>query len=316
MSHIHWPGMVDATVTYLGQDLLITVDEVVGDPIGTLRIKAASHVGLGITLPNSTKTSVTWTAVPGTNPVLEVRQDGYFDQDYIEIRQADGSPLGGVIAEDQTVAFNRPSLVDPPTAADMWQYQYNGNRVTYANEFACLRVRGISEDQTPVRFMSHATRDNTAHPILQVSLSNASTHKFQVLANGDIQAANGASMLPSTPIAVTYAGTVGNAATITDGAAGSGAPYPVTSTYTASDNRVWLDGSLANTGGVAIPAQTTLFTIDAAHRPTSWVQFPGRTSTNLAVRITVKGATGAVCVDQSFAAGATVALDGANYRKV
>lgn len=223
--------------------------------------------------------------------------------------------LGGTIAENNTVTFNRATLVNPGTAADTWSFSYNGTRVTYVNEYACLRVRGIPDNQVPARFMSHFTRDGSTTPTFQVSLSDATTHLFQVLANGDILAPGSLSMLPSAATAVTFVGTVGNAALISDGAAGTGAPYPVTTTYIPSNNRVWMDGSFANTGGVAIGAQTTLMTVAAAHRPTAWVQFPGRTSTNLAVRITIKGATGALCIDQSLAAGATLALDGANYRK-
>jgi hypothetical protein len=225
--------------------------------------------------------------------------------------------LGGDIAEADTVVFNRPTLVDPPTAADVWQFQYNGQRVTYLNEYDCLRVRGLDLVQTAARFMSHVNRDGTTLPIFQVSLSNGTTHLFQVLANGDIQASGGLSMLPTGALAVTFnAAGAGNAATINDGnVVNTGAPYPVTTTLEAANRRVHLDGSMANNSGVAIPAQTTLFTVDAAHRPTAWVQFTARTSTNLACRVTVKGLTGAVCIDQSLAAAATLSFDGANWRK-
>lgn len=315
MSHIHWPGAVDSTVSYFGQELVITVNEVVGDPIGTLRIKGASHVGTGVVLPNSTYTSVTWTAIPGTNPILEVRQDGYFSPDYIEIRQADESPLGGVIAEDQVVVFNRPTLITPATADDMWQFRYNDNRVVYVNEFACLRVRGVPDDQTPARFMSNAARDNTAHPILQVSLSDAATHKFQVLANGDVQAASGLSMLPSASVGVTFNGAAGtaNATLISDGSV-TGAPYAVTTTLMAADNRVFLDGSVANPTGVSISGGTVLFTVTAAHRPTAWTQRIVRTSTALQARLTIKP-NGEAVLDQALAAGATASFDGVNWRK-
>ena len=316
MSHIHWPGAVDATISYLGQDLAITVNEVEGDPIGTLRIREASFVGTGVELPNSTKASVTWTAVPGTNPVLEVRQDGFFSTDYIEIRQADGAPLSGVIAEDQVVVFNRPTLVTPGTADDMWQFRYNDNRTTYVNEFACLRVRGVPDDQVPVRFMSNAARDSTAHPIFQVSLSDAATHEFQVFANGDIHAAGGLSMLPTTPVGVTFNGVAGtaNAALISDGSA-TGAPYAVATTLMSADNRVYLDGAVANPTGVSITGGTVLFTVTAAHRPAAWTQRIVRTSTVLQARLTVKP-NGDAVLDQPLAAGATVSFDGVNWRRV
>lgn len=224
--------------------------------------------------------------------------------------------LGGTVAEADTIVFNRATLVNPGTAADTWQWRYNGNRVVYGNEYNCLRVRGIPDVQVPARFMSNAAWDNTTQPLFQVSLSNGTTHWFEVLSNGTINA-NGLSMLPTSPIAVTYvAAGAANAPTINDGnVANTGAPYPVTTTLEAANRRVHLDGSMANTSGVSISAQTTLFTVDPAHRPTAWAQFTARTSTNLACRVTVKGLTGAVCLDQALAAGATVSFDGANWRK-
>jgi hypothetical protein len=226
--------------------------------------------------------------------------------------------LAGTIAENQTVVlWNRPTLADPPNAEDSWQWRYNGVRTVYGNEYNLLRVRGVPDDQVPARFMSNFARDGLTTAIMQATLSDAASHLFQVLGNGDILAAGSLSMLPTAPVAVTFNAVAGtaNAATITDGAAGSGTPYPVTTTLLAADNRVHLDGSLTNPTGVSITAQTTLFTVAAAHRPTAWVQFTVRTSTNLACKMTVKGATGAVCIDQALAAGATLSVDGANWRK-
>jgi hypothetical protein len=216
--------------------------------------------------------------------------------------------LAGTIAENATIAlFNRPTLVNPGTASDCWRWLYNGTRTIYGNEFNLLRVRGVPED--------HAVRDGLSTAIVQASLSDASSHLFQVLGNGDILAAGGLSMLPTAPVAVTFNGAAGtaNAVTISDGSA-SGTPYPVTTTYNAADNRVYLDGSVANPTGVSIPGGTTLFTVTAAHRPVLWAQCAGRTSTNLAAKITIKP-TGAVVLDQALAAAATISFDGHNWRK-
>jgi hypothetical protein len=224
--------------------------------------------------------------------------------------------LAGTIPENATIMlFNRPTLVTPGTALDSWRWLYNGNRTIYGNEFNLLRVRGVPEDQVPARFMSNAARDGLSTAILQASLSDASSHLFQVLGNGDILAAGGLSMLPTAPVAVAFNGAAGtaNAATISDGSS-SGTPYPVATTWTPADNRVHLDGAVANPTGLPITGGTTLFTIDAAHRPVSWVQFPGRTSTLLAARITVRS-TGAVVIDQALAAGATLSFDGHSWRK-
>lgn len=225
--------------------------------------------------------------------------------------------LGGTVAEADTVVFNRATLVDPNTAADTWQWRYNDTRTVYGNEYNCLRVRGIPDDQVPARFMSNFARDGLSTAIFQVSLSNATSHLFQVLGSGDILGPGAASMLPTAPVGVAYvAAGAANATAINDGnVAQTGAPYPVTTTLQAANNRVYIDGGATNTSGVAIAAQTTLFTVAAAHRPTAWVQFTARTSNNLACRVTVKGATGAACLDQQLAAGATINFDGGNWRK-
>lgn len=221
--------------------------------------------------------------------------------------------LGGTIAEADTVTFNRATLVNPGTAADTWSFTYNGTRVTYVNEYACLRVRGVPDNQVPARFMSHNTRDGTSLATFQVSLSDAATHLFQVLANGDILSAGGLSMLPTAPVAVAFTAPAVTAPLISDGAA-NGAPYSLTTTLHASANRVYLDGAVSNGGGVAIAGGTVLFTITALHRPTAWVQFNERTSTTLSARVTIRP-DGTVRLDQSLAAGATCSFDGLNYRK-
>lgn len=224
--------------------------------------------------------------------------------------------LAQTIVEAQVAPlFNRPTLVTPGTAQDTWQMLYNGNRTIYGNEYNLLRVRGVPEDQVVARFMSNFNRDGLATGILQASLSNASSHLFQVLGNGDILGPGGASMLPTAPVGVTFNGAIASASLISDGSANTGAPYPVTTTLFAADNRVYLDGAITNTSGVSIPGGTLLFTITAAHRPTAWVQFNERTSTTLSTRVTIRGATGGVYADQAMAAGATLSLDGLNYRK-
>lgn len=140
MAHIHWPGLVDATITYADQDLLITVDEFPDDPIGTLRIKAVAHVGTGVTLPNSTATSGVWTAVPGTSPTLEVRQDGHFSPDYIEIRGGETPGGGGTtsgyvwdgsayVLDDEQSLYVGPSVPPAPQQGDIWFNTVNGTAV-------------------------------------------------------------------------------------------------------------------------------------------------------------------------------------------
>lgn len=221
--------------------------------------------------------------------------------------------LGGIIAENLSVIFGRATLVSPGTAADVWQFQYNGQRVTYVNEYACLRVRGIPDNQVPARFMSHNTRDGTTLATFQVGLSDAVTMLFQVLANGDILAPGGLSMLPTLPVIPAFTAPAVAATLISDGAS-TGAPYSLSTTLHAAANRVYLDGAISNPSGGAIAGGTVLFTIAAAHRPTAWVQFNERTSTTLSARVTVRP-DGTVRLDQSLAAGATCSFDGLNWRK-
>jgi len=224
--------------------------------------------------------------------------------------------LAGTIAENQTIVlFNRPTLVTPGTALDCWRWLYNGTRTVYGNEFNLLRVRGVPEDQVPARFMPNVARDGLSTAIVQATLSDAASHLFQVLGNGDILAAGGLSMLPTAPVGVTFNGVAGtaNAATISDGS-NTGVPYPVATTLHAADNRVFLDGSIANPTGSSISGGTVLCTVTAAHRPAFWTQRAGRTSTALAVRITIKP-DGTVVIDQALAAGATLSFDGVSWRK-
>lgn len=313
--NLNWSGIATDVIPFGTQNLTVGFSTNPEDPIGTVTIKGIGSVVL--LLPNSTKSSPTWDDIPGTSPVLQARQDGHFPNTSILIRYKDGTTaaLSGTVTEANTVFINRPTLADPPSAADVWQFRYNGVRTLYANEYNLLRVRGVPDDQAPARFMSNAARDGLVTPILQVSLANATSHLFQVLGNGDILGPGAASMLPTAPVAVTYNAGIGTPALISDGSANTGAPYPVTSTYHAADNRVYLDGSFSNTTGASIPGGTLLFTIATAHRPAAWVQFNERTSTTLSARVTIRGNTGQVFIDQALAAGATCSVDGLNYRK-
>lgn len=310
---LRWSAIATDVVLFGDQNLTIGFSSVPTDPVGTIVIKGSGSAVL--TLPNSTQASPTWEDIPGTSPVLQARQDGHFPNTDIMVRFRDGAPArqSGTVPESSTTTINRPTLADPGTAADVWQFTYNGNRVTYTNEYACLRVRGVPDDQTPVRFMSHSTRDGTAHPIVQVSLANGTSHLFQVLANGDIQAVGGLSLLPTVPAVPLFTAPAASAALISDGAA-TGAPYGLSTTLYASDNRVYMDGAVVNGGGASIPGGTVLFTVVAAHRPTSWVQFSCRTSTTLSARATLKP-NGTLILDQPLAIGATCSFDGANWRK-
>lgn len=121
----------------------------------------------------------------------------------------------------------------------------------------------------------------------------------------------GLSLLPSAWTVPSFTASWGSSATVSDGAV-TGATDAIGTQFIPAHKRVWLRGTILNSTGVSQPAQTVFMTIAAAHRPATWKQFPGRTSTNLAVRITVKN-TGAVVVDQAIANAATLSFDGINW---
>lgn len=85
--HIHWTGSLDETVTYLNQLLRITVSKS-QEPVGALHIQLSGFSSSDLLLPNSTNSDPRWDAIPGTNPVIEARQDGHYDMSYIRVRQA------------------------------------------------------------------------------------------------------------------------------------------------------------------------------------------------------------------------------------
>jgi len=89
--HVHWSGVADETINYLGQDLQLTsnVSNVKpvsvspgDDPIGTIRIRALGSVETGLALPSDG-----WELIPGTSPALEARVDANYAIGYIRIRQ-------------------------------------------------------------------------------------------------------------------------------------------------------------------------------------------------------------------------------------
>lgn len=87
--HIHWTGMDEETVNYLGQELRIMTEKTTAEePDGALHIHADGFGGTPLFLPNSTSQSPQWDAIPGTSPVLQARQDGHYPTGYIRIRQA------------------------------------------------------------------------------------------------------------------------------------------------------------------------------------------------------------------------------------
>jgi hypothetical protein len=122
---------------------------------------------------------------------------------------------------------------------------------------------------------------------------------------------NNLSMLPTAFTVPVYNSTFAAATAVSNGS-GSSNVSVFGSQLVPFMARVFLRGSIVNSGGVSIPANTTVCTITAGHRPPERVQWAGRTSTNLAVRVTVDN-TGIMTLDQAMAAAATLSLDGGNW---
>lgn len=81
--HIHWNTFSAFTeINCIEQDLELTAGDS-GDPLGTVRVRAAGETGPGLAIP-----TMGWEAVPGTSPALEARADALDPVGYIRVRVA------------------------------------------------------------------------------------------------------------------------------------------------------------------------------------------------------------------------------------
>jgi hypothetical protein len=169
-THIVWAGTPDETVEVFGQQVRIRTGVNPEDPIGTLYVGVEGSVLTPVTSPNSTAQEPVWTAIPGTSPVIQFRQDGHYPMDYIRVRY-DSTPLAitpGVNMTQGTKAASTFLIGD-------------GKEV---------RVRGTLVATGPVSTGSVIGNVNAAH----FPQSPASTQvrytgggaRLQVLANGNL----------------------------------------------------------------------------------------------------------------------------------
>lgn len=89
----HWGGALSEVITVFGQDIQIDMNTDPADPLEGLHIHAVGWAGTPVFLPNSTNSSPAWDTIPGTNPALQVRQDGHFARELVKIRQASNTFL-------------------------------------------------------------------------------------------------------------------------------------------------------------------------------------------------------------------------------
>jgi len=169
-THIHWAKTPDETVEVFGQSLRIRTGVDPNDPIGTLYIQAESFVGTPLILPNSISTAASWATIPGTSPVLQVRQDGHYPMEYIRVRY-DATPL--------TITPGAGMTQGAKTAATF-----------LIGDGKEVRMRGTLVATGVVATGSVIGNVNAAH----FPLSSANTQvrytgggaRFQILANGNV----------------------------------------------------------------------------------------------------------------------------------
>ncbi len=218
------------------------------------------------------------------------------------------------VAEAASVVVNRPTLVTPGTAADVWQFTYNGTRAGYANEYGCLRSRSPVANQYAFRAQSHASAGATQ--AIGSFATSDNTDQFVTLVNGDsyvtrdlrvgrnVVFGSTATMVPPTDWVALPLG-----AGLTD----IGNP----TYYTAASRRepfdvVRLRGRISFAGSLA--GNATLFTLDAAHRPAYTVTFSVRTgpSSNLATVMQILS-TGVAQLIATTGSGGYLGLDGISF---
>lgn len=99
-THIHWTGSNDETVIAFDQSVRIRTSTDPNDPIGTLLISSEAFAGTPLPMPNSISATSAWTAIPGTSPAIEVRQDAHYPIGLFRVRIGNAftnmTPVGNI----------------------------------------------------------------------------------------------------------------------------------------------------------------------------------------------------------------------------
>lgn len=168
----HWGGANTEVVTVFNQNIQVDLNMDVGEPVGGLHIHAVGWAGTPLYLPNSTNTTPQWDTIPGTSPVLQVRQDGHWPTDLIKIRQANTF----------TNVTNLHASIQQGTAPAGTRIEQSGDVV---------RMRGFF--QATAAITANQILARTAHPPLVaksmgVRYSGGSA-RLQIATSGDISMA-------------------------------------------------------------------------------------------------------------------------------
>lgn len=165
----HWGGANTEVITVFGQDIQIDLNMEPGEPQGGLHIHAPGWPGTPLYLPNSMHSAPTWDTIPGTNPVLEVRQDGHWPRDLVKIRQPN-------TFTNMTVVHANIILGSAPA----------GTRVEQSGDVA--RARGFLQATGVVG--GGQVLATVAHPpLVNKSLGvryTGGSSRLQILTNGDV----------------------------------------------------------------------------------------------------------------------------------
>lgn len=167
---IHWGGSMTEVVSVFNQDVQIDLNTEPSEPLGGLHIHAVGWPGTPLYLPNSTASVPVWDTVPGTSPVLQVRQDGNNPVDMIRVRQA----------------TNTFTSVTPVHANITLGSVPAGTRVLASGDE--VRVRGFLQATGVIAAGQVLAR--VAHPpLVNKSLGvryTAGSSRLQILTNGDV----------------------------------------------------------------------------------------------------------------------------------
>jgi hypothetical protein len=225
-----------------------------------------------------------------------------------------GLPASVDVDEDEGIVVNRTTMASPGTADDLFQFQYEGNRTGYANEYGNLRSRG-APDQVAFRCQCHSSDNDTSQVILDVTLAD-NTSLFSVDALGDARLPSGDFILGGQTLSAAGAWT---APTYGTGIAGSvGDPYYPVGARLEAWGRVFLRGRVITSAGVSYVGDATILTLPANHRPAKTLLYTIRTQGTGA-------ANGTISIDTSgnlsFSAGISLTggqtaswqLDGVNF---
>lgn len=234
----------------------------------------------------------------------------------VELDAADVSAPGPddtlTVAEGSTIVVNRPTMVDPATAADLWRFAYDGQRTGYANEYGNLRSRG-APDQVAFRCQCHSSDNGTGQVILDVTLSDNTT-QFSVDALGDARTTRDLYVTRNIVLAgQTYsAHGAWTAPTYEANAADAGGAWATAGSRLEFGDLVRLRGRVDLSGSFSGGA--TILTLPAGHRPSHQITITVRTAGTGAANTFIDiSAAGALTCRTALNSGAQIHLDGVAF---